>query len=520
MLSNNSVDRKNRSRRQLPILATDKDTLRLNARLAERASYETPDISMLSEEWLNGRRKLDEVTRTNLGVVSDANIQAPPAQAPEDSETAEIAPGQPIPLIPEISYRFIDGAHLWIGVDKGTCLVFDDDEQAIFMRLKEGVIPSTLAYEIQQKQNCEKAEAWAPIVQVITVLARHGFIRGIEGYVDEEIVDPSRFMRIHLTQRCNLACVHCYADSSPFADTSEQLSVERWKKLIDDFAANGGERVLFTGGEALMYHGCDELLRHSKSRGLYVTLFSNGILVEHYLDVIKETCDEVQISIDGTNPESNDPIRGGGSFERAVHATDLLVAAGVHVRISTVVMEQNFEAIRDGYEDFVGRWVKHGVEFRLGNGLTTHGRGEDIYNGLDFETARLVIDNLETKYGKYATPQIFRRNSGCGYAEQVVVNQDGNIHPCHLLDGAITHVDDKPYGELLKSLKQNISEYDVDHVLGCNLCDIRYLCGGECRVENGKKTGNRRVTSCQAEDKLRRLRGLVRAYSRLAPPNA
>jgi len=175
-------------------------------------------------------------------------------------------------------------------------------------------------------------------------------------------------------------------------------------------------------------------------------------------------------------------------------------------------MEQNFAAIRDGFEDFAHRWDGRGVDFRLGNGLTTHGRGKDVEDRLEHERAREVIDRLESRWAKYGEPQTFRRTNTCGYCEQIVVGQDGKVHPCHLLDGAITHVDDAPFPELLSHLRRTGEEYDVDQVLGCHLCDIRYLCGGECRVENGKKTGNRRVTSCQAEDKLRRLRNLVRGF--------
>jgi radical SAM protein with 4Fe4S-binding SPASM domain len=95
----------------------------------------------------------------------------------------------------------------------------------------------------------------------------------------------------------------------------------------------------------------------------------------------------------------------------------------------------------------------------------------------------------------------------------VVVDPDGYVHPCHLLDGPVAHIDDQPFGDLLTVLRRTAHEYDVDHNLGCRTCDIRNLCGGTCRVQNGKATGNRRITNCTAEDKMERLRNLIKAFN-------
>lgn len=506
--------RRERLARRLPGLATG---LRREQRQAAATSYEPPAPGLLSVEWFDGRRWLDETTRLRRAVVSAACIDAPPAQVAADG-SAYLPPSQPLPLVTELSVRFVENAHLWIGVQLGTALVLDDAEDDLLTRLAAGATPAAVVAERMRERGELRVDAWRAVARLVARLVDVGFLRGIQDHLEERHVDPQRFLRIHLTQRCNLACSHCYADSSPVADTGGQLTPQRWKELITEFARHGGERVLFTGGEALLYKGCDELLLHSKAEGLHVTLFSNGFLVERHLEAIRRACDVVQISVDGADAEANDPIRGEGSFEQAVHAIDVLAEAGVPVRVSTVLMEQNLASIRDRFDDFAGRWDGRKVDFRLGNGLITHGRGENVEDALTHDQAREVIDRLERRWAEFGRAETFRRTTGCGYCEQVVVGQDGKVHPCHLLDGAIAHVDELPFGELLDRLRSTKAEYDVDHTLGCNLCDIRYLCGGECRVDNGKHSGNRRVTSCQASDKLRRLRNLVRTYD--PHPNA
>src|SRR6202007_2313694 len=110
---------------------------------------------------------------------------------------------------------------------------------------------------------------------------------------------PERFARFHLTKACQLECIHCYADSSPHVDRSGALSTERWRHLLDGFSANGGERVLFTGGEALLHKRCVPLMMRGSELGLEVTLFTNGMQIPKYAEQIRDCVDIVQVSLDG-----------------------------------------------------------------------------------------------------------------------------------------------------------------------------------------------------------------------------
>ncbi len=485
--------------------------LRLKRRLAPTSSFDPPDPDGLARSIVEGKRQLDALTQHELSGVSEACRTAPPATCTAEG-AYDLPQTSPLPLPGTLSHRLLDGIHLWIAVEEGAAIVLDDDEHALFLRLRDGRAPAAVAAELAAGGAEELAAGWARVNDLIGRLAVGGFLRGIEGYTDRWRPNPRRFMRLHLTQRCNLTCVHCYADSSPHVSGHDELPVERWHRLIDDFADAGGERVLFTGGEALVYPGCEDLLRHARARGLDVTLFSNGILVDRYLDVIRACVDHVQISIDGPDAETNDPIRGKHSFERARRAVDVLLDAGVHVRISMVVMEQNLEAMRTGFLPFARRWEGKQVEFRLGYGVARHGRGEDLGDPLEIHDVRPVVDGLLEALEGPGGPRIARSTKGCGYAEQIVVAPDGSVHPCHLLDGAVTHIDRQPMAQLISHLVQTADDYDVDHTVGCNRCDIRNLCGGSCRVLNGKTTGNRRITSCTAFDKLHRLHNLAQTF--------
>ncbi|HEV7660277.1 MAG TPA: radical SAM protein [Allosphingosinicella sp.] len=478
--------------------------LRIESVLAPAESYAKPRQEMLPAEIVESKRQLDIDTHFDLGGVSQACRDAPDAIEGPDGQRI-VPPRSPLPLVHEISYRWVERTHLWIGVGEGIVIVLDDDEHALFLKLRDGAAPADLAALLKG--------GWPPVERLVGRLAAAGFIRGVEGHTDRWEPSPGRFMRLHLTKLCNLSCAHCYADSSPWASTKGQMDAARWLKVIDDFADAGGERVLFTGGEALTYPGCDTLLRRSHERDLDVTLFSNGLLIDRHLDVIKLYVDQVQISIDGPDAETNDPIRGAGTFARAKRAVDTLLDNGVKVRISMVVMEANIAAVRADFLPFARQWADRGVEWRLGYGVARHGRGDEMDDTLEIHDVRPVVDALMRELEGEVGPLIARSTSGCGYAEQIVVAPDGAIHPCHLLDGAITHVEDQPMGELIKLLHRTSDDYDVNNTIGCNRCDIRHLCGGGCRIQNGKFTGNRRVSNCTAFDKLHRLGNLVKTFT-------
>lgn len=483
--------------------------LRLRPRLAPSSSFAPPDPDALSRRIVEGKRELDRLTDNALSGVSAACRAALPAERLDDGQFALQQHG-PLPLPKELSHRALDDRHLWIGVDDGIAITLDPEEHALFLRLRDGLSPTAL---VDATSTISTDFARARVNNLIGRLALSGFIRGVQGMTDRWVPNARRFMRLHLTQRCNLTCVHCYSDSSPYVSAEGEISEERWARLIDDFADAGGERVLFTGGEALVFKGCDRLIRKAKSRDLDVTLFSNGLLVDRHLDVIRECVDHVQISIDGPDAETNDPIRGPGSFKRAKEAVDLLVAAGVEVRISMVVMQANIEQMKRGFVQFASQWPRGAVGWRLGYGVAYHGRGEELGDPLGIADVRPIVDSLLEAVEGPSEPLIARSTKGCGYAEQVVVAPDGRVHPCHLLDGAVAHIDDQPMEALLSVLSETSQAFDVDHTVGCRGCDIRNLCGGGCRILNGKTTGNRRVTNCTAEDKLHRLHNLVEIFS-------
>jgi radical SAM protein with 4Fe4S-binding SPASM domain len=423
---------------------------------------------------------------------------------------------EPLPLVGHLAHHKVDEDNLWIAVEDGKIIVADDQENAVIEGLIAGVPPIDVAMRLAVASGIAEQEAWTVTIKLLARLAAAGMIEGVRGYHSIKKVRPEAFARFHLTQRCQLECIHCYTNSGPHLSSERELPVARWIDLVDAFADNGGEKILFTGGEALVYRGCIEVMRRAHERGLEVTLFSNGILVPRYLDDLKNVVDIVQISVDGPDERTHDKVRGPGSYRKAIRAIRLLLDADIETRVSTTIMVNNWPAIQQGLRGLIAEFANTKLSFRVSYGAMPHGRGATLDHNLDTEAVRRFVDDLlsrvNTTENRDAGVNVVQKITGCGYAEQLVVAPDGLIYPCHLLSGALGHVDQMPLPDITNYLKRTAEAFSVKNRKGCSTCDLRNLCGGTCRVEDEKRTGSRLITTCTPEDKLRKKRFLVRRY--------
>jgi len=196
----------------------------------------------------------------------------------------------------------------------------------------------------------------------------------------------------NLTRRCNLRCMHCYADSHDQQYEGE-LTHEEGLKLIDDLAEYGAPTLLFSGGEPLLRPDLFELATHARERGLRTVLSTNGILItEEVAARIRQTgLGYVGVSIDGVG-ERHDRIRGReGAFDEALAGIRRCREAGVRVGLRFTVHRHNFDQMGDIFrlmetEDIPRICVYH---------LAYAGRGDSIKRAdLSHTQTRQIVDQV------------------------------------------------------------------------------------------------------------------------------
>jgi pyruvate-formate lyase-activating enzyme len=159
-----------------------------------------------------------------------------------------------------------------------------------------------------------------------------------------------RELWLQLNNNCNLACGHCLVGSGPGKEIG--LPLERLKAIVDQAVELGTERLYITGGEPFVRRDIFSLLKHATEvRGLEVIVLTNGTAfkgtVREGLGELDRNRIRFQISIDGATAATNDPIRGTGTFDRALDGARLLSDLGFEVSLTTVTTKENLAELPD-----------------------------------------------------------------------------------------------------------------------------------------------------------------------------
>jgi mycofactocin radical SAM maturase len=181
-----------------------------------------------------------------------------------------------------------------------------------------------------------------------------------------------------ITYACNLECVHCLSSSGQ--RDPDELTTEQAFAVLDELKELQVFYINIGGGEPMVRRDFFEIIEHSVANGIGVKFSTNGAFIDKKNAQRLAAMDylDIQISLDGADAATNDPIRGPGTFDMAIRAMDNLRDAGFgEFKISVVVTRHNvsqldaFKAMADSY----------GAQLRITR-LRPSGRGADTWNDL------------------------------------------------------------------------------------------------------------------------------------------
>ncbi|MAJ88655.1 MAG: mycofactocin radical SAM maturase [Acidimicrobiaceae bacterium] len=181
-----------------------------------------------------------------------------------------------------------------------------------------------------------------------------------------------------LTYACNLQCVHCLSSSG--RRDPRELTTEECEAIIDELQRMQVFYINIGGGEPTIRKDFWHLVRYAVDHGVGVKFSTNGsgIDAEVAEQLTESDYVDVQISIDGADAETNDHVRGAGSFATAVQAMEHLQAAGFEgFKISVVMTRHNIPQV----DEFKAMADHFGAELRLTR-FRPSGRGADSWEEL------------------------------------------------------------------------------------------------------------------------------------------
>ncbi|MGM7643447.1 radical SAM protein [Nocardia sp. JW2] len=145
------------------------------------------------------------------------------------------------------------------------------------------------------------------------------------------------FLWLELTERCQLNCTHCYADSGP-TKSHGSMSVDDWISVIDDAAEIGVREVQFIGGEPTLHPALPKLIRHASARGIATEIYSNLVSVRADIwDLLIEHNVRLATSYYSDQPEQHKLITGNaGAHARTTNNIRKAVSLGIPIRVGIV----------------------------------------------------------------------------------------------------------------------------------------------------------------------------------------
>lgn len=148
-----------------------------------------------------------------------------------------------------------------------------------------------------------------------------------------------------LTAKCNLNCVHCYANHGR---SHKDFTTEEFKQIFDVLIDRGMLETYFTGGEIFTRPDFEKLYTYAKSKGVIMVLLSNiTMLSQKHIDLFKEYPVElVSTTMYGYSEETYERVTGvKGSYSKFMNALELIQKNNIRYELKFVGMEQNIEDI-------------------------------------------------------------------------------------------------------------------------------------------------------------------------------
>ncbi|SNR80100.1 12,18-didecarboxysiroheme deacetylase [Humidesulfovibrio mexicanus] len=324
----------------------------------------------------------------------------------------------------------------------------------------------------------------------------------------------------NMTKRCNLKCVHCYAQAvNP--EGTDDISTDQAKVIIDDLAAYGAPVMLFSGGEPLVRKDLVELASYATSKGMRAVISTNGTLItkEKARELKQVGLSYVGISIDG-GEEIHDKFRAvPGAFKKALQGVENCMAEGLKVGLRFTINKRNqvevpkvFEIVREldvpricfyhlVYSGRGSELIKEDLDHAETRAVVNlimdetrklfdEGRPKEVLTVDNHADGPLVYYRLLKEDPKRAAEvmELLQMNEGNSTGRGIgCISWDGKVHADqfwrqhvfgNVLERPFSEIWDDPNIELLAKLKDK-----KPYVKGrCAECRFLNICGGNFRA--------------------------------------
>ncbi|MBC7961784.1 MAG: radical SAM protein [Steroidobacteraceae bacterium] len=327
---------------------------------------------------------------------------------------------------------------------------------------------------------------------------------------------PPKTLTLSITGICNLACAHCWVVAGE-ADSAANVPKSALHRMIEEFAAIGGEGIRITGGEPLCHPGWLDLIRFARKLGMRTILLqTNGMLFNDESVASLRELDfpglSIQLGIDGASAPVHDLTRGAGAFQGFLDGIGYLLRGGLGPRITFLFTEMSHNladipAVLELADQLQISSVVSGTLIQGGRAaagaLIAPPTAEQYLELLDRHDSDPRFRELYSRQGNVATlgwgNSEAVREECCTFAENPYLTPRGRLYPCllcHADDYSVTGVFEKGFiaalteGAPVWASLMRISRCRADALTACRDCSGRDSCAGGCMGRAWGSRGN------------------------------
>ena len=164
------------------------------------------------------------------------------------------------------------------------------------------------------------------------------------------------YLRISLTDNCNLRCFYCMPDEDHQSlQSSKLMQAAEINQLAELFVREGVTKIRLTGGEPLVRKDASQIISSLSRLPVQLTLTTNGVRIHEHMDTLKNSSiHSVNVSLDTLHADKFQLLTRRNLFQQVTDNIALLIRHHIHVKVNVVVMKGINEA---EINDFI-EWTK------------------------------------------------------------------------------------------------------------------------------------------------------------------
>ena len=262
---------------------------------------------------------------------------------------------------------------------------------------------------------------------------------------------PISYVRLSVTDRCNLRCFYCMpASGMTFLPRKELLSYEEMERLIKILAKMGVSKVRITGGEPFVRRDLVDFLRRAKAiKGIEeIHITTNGVLTKKYVPILKDIgIASINLSLDTLDKEKFKELTRRDEFDKVWDTFNAILEHDIPLKLNAVVIDGKNT---DDIIPMVELAEKYPVGIRFIEEMPFNG-GDAHFQKIKWDHHK-ILETIQSKYPNISTVKSavdstssnyqidgYRGTFGiiaaysrtfCGSCNRIRITSQGNLQTC------------------------------------------------------------------------------------------